>query len=83
MDIPDMIAELEGLQKQWAEEEAGRVYAVDFSRLHAEAVEWVNYASPLTIAQRTEALDAMREVEGLPPFDWSPIKNQQHNRKIP
>ena len=74
MTIPDMITELEGLQKQWAAEEAARVYSVDFDRLHAEMVEWVNYANPLTIAQRMDAIDAMREAEGLPPFDWSPIK---------
>jgi len=73
MTIPEMIDELEGLQNQWAAEEATRVYSVDFDRLHAEMIEWGNYANPLTIEQRMAALDAMREAEGLPQFDWSPI----------
>lgn len=44
---------------------------VDFARLHSEMVEWVNFANPLSLQERMDALDSMLESEGKPRFNWT------------
>lgn len=70
MTIAEIMAELDALRMQWDEEDAARAYTVDFDRLHAEAVEWVEWINPMTIEQRVETVDGIRVGQGLPPIQW-------------